>query len=67
MKTLTNKGLLILMVIFNWSVALDYFKIFSVGGGWLYWWLFPRLIAGTFILLAGISFFIVEAMQRASC
>ena len=50
----------ILMVIFNWSVALDYFKIFSVGGGWLYWWLFPRLIAGAFILLAGISFFIMS-------
>ena len=50
----------ILMVIFNWSVALDYFKVFSMGSGWLYWWLFPRLIAGSFILLAGISFFIMS-------
>ena len=50
----------ILMVIFNWSVALDYFKVFSMGGGWLYWCLFPRLIAGSFILLAGISFFIMS-------
>lgn len=50
----------VLMVIFNWSVALDYFKIFSMGGGWLYWWLFPRLVAGAFILLAGISFFIMS-------
>jgi len=53
-----TRGLAVaLMVIFNWSVTLDFFKIFSVGGGWLYWWLFPRLVAGTFILLAGISFF----------
>lgn len=49
----------VLMVFFNWSVALDYFKIFSMGGGWLYWWLFPRLVAGAFILLAGVSFFIM--------
>lgn len=49
----------VLMVIFNWSVTLDYFKIFSSGGGWLYWWLFPRLAASSFILLAGISFFLM--------
>ncbi len=49
----------VLMIAFNYSVTLDYFKIFSMGGGWLYWLLFPRLVAGTFILLAGISFFIM--------
>ncbi len=55
-----SRGLAVaLMVIFNWSVTLDYFKVFSMGGGWLYWWLFPRLVAGAFILLAGISFFIM--------
>ncbi len=56
----------VLMVIFNWSVALSYFNIFTAGGGWLYWWLFPRLIAGAFILLAGISFFIMAEKIKNS-
>lgn len=56
----------LLMVIFNWSVTLDYFKIFSMGGGWLYWWLFPRMVAGAFILLAGISFFIMAEKIKNS-
>jgi len=45
----------ILMVIFNYTFTLRYFNIYSVEGGWFYWFLLPRLIGGTFIFLAGFS------------
>src|SRR3989338_3381586 len=45
----------VLMVLFNYSFALDYLRIYTITEGWRFWWLFPRLVAGTFILLAGIS------------
>src|SRR3989338_641447 len=45
----------VLMVLFNYSFALDYLRIYTITEGWGFWWLFPRLVAGTFILLAGIS------------
>jgi uncharacterized membrane protein len=48
---------LVFMVIFNYSFALKYFGIVSFES-WHYWWLFPRLIASAFILLAGISLWI---------
>ena len=55
---------IVLMVIFNWSFALSF--IGAIKGGptnamslfsntWLYWWLFPRIIAASFITIAGIS------------
>ncbi|HIG96767.1 MAG TPA: DUF1624 domain-containing protein [Candidatus Aenigmarchaeota archaeon] len=51
-----GRGLaVILMVLFNYSFALDYFHIYRITEGWFFWWLFPRLVAGTFILLAGLS------------
>ncbi|HLD81073.1 MAG TPA: heparan-alpha-glucosaminide N-acetyltransferase domain-containing protein [archaeon] len=47
---------LVLMLAFNWSVTLDYFQVFSVfQGSWLYWQLFPRLVAGAFLFIAGTS------------
>lgn len=54
----TARGLaVVLMVLFNWSFTLYFLDVFTIvdGGNWLYWWLFPRLIGGTFILIAGIS------------
>jgi len=48
----------ILMVIFNYSFTLRYFNIYSVEGGWFYWYLFPRIIGGVFIFLAGFSLMI---------
>jgi len=45
----------ILMIIFNYAFALRYFGIYDVGLGFLFWWLFPRLIAGAFIFIAGLS------------
>lgn len=45
----------VLMVVFNYAFALDYLHIYTATNGWLFWWLFPRLAAGTFILVAGVS------------
>src|SRR3989344_1609060 len=45
----------ILMVIFNYSFTLRYFNIYNLEGGWFYWYLFPRIIGGAFIFLAGFS------------
>ncbi len=46
---------IIFMVLFNYSFALDYLNIYTLTEGWVFWWLFPRLIAGTFIFVAGVS------------
>ncbi len=46
---------IIFMVIFNYAFALDYLHVYTAASGWLFWWLFPRLVAGTFILVAGIA------------
>ena len=46
----------VLMVIFNYAFTLAYFQIYAVAGGWLFWFLFPRIIASIFIFLAGVSF-----------
>ncbi|MBI2232606.1 MAG: DUF1624 domain-containing protein [Candidatus Aenigmarchaeota archaeon] len=45
----------ILMIIFNYAFALRYFGIYDLDLGFLFWWLFPRLIAGAFIFIAGLS------------
>src|SRR3989338_10359033 len=45
----------LIMVLFNWSFTLSFLKVYTIDGGWLYWWLFPRLIGGSFIFLAGLS------------
>ncbi|MBI4174698.1 MAG: DUF1624 domain-containing protein [Candidatus Aenigmarchaeota archaeon] len=45
----------VLMVFFNYSFTLDYLRIYTITEVWGFWWLFPRLVAGAFILLAGIS------------
>jgi len=46
---------IILMIIFNYSFALSYLNIYSFNGGFLYWYVFPRIIGGTFIFIAGLS------------
>lgn len=46
----------VLMVIFNYAFALQYLRVASLDLGWLFWWLFPRIIASIFIIIAGISF-----------
>ena len=46
---------IILMIIFNYSFALSYLKIYNLNVGFLYWYVFPRFIGGMFIFLAGLS------------
>ena len=43
------------MLLFNWSYALHWLRLIATDNNWLYWWLFPRLVAGTFIFIAGLS------------
>ncbi|MBI2579632.1 MAG: DUF1624 domain-containing protein [Candidatus Aenigmarchaeota archaeon] len=57
---------LVLMVFFNYSVTLEYFRIFDISDAWMYDWLFPRLIASSFILVAGVSLWLSWS-RRPSC
>jgi len=54
---------IILMVIFNYSFALRFLGVYTLNAGSEYWWLFPRLIAGIFIFLVGISLSISRRRQ----
>lgn len=47
----------LLMVLFNWSYALRFLDIVSVVSfeNYFYWEIFPLLIAGSFMFIAGIS------------
>lgn len=45
----------VLMVFFNYAFTLDYLKIYTIAEGWGFWWLFPRLVAGAFIFIAGVA------------
>jgi uncharacterized membrane protein len=57
---------LILMLLFNWSYTLAYLGIFRIAEGDLYWWLFPRLIASTFIMIAGIMLSVGYAKNKGN-
>jgi uncharacterized membrane protein len=46
---------IILMIIFNYSFALYYLNIYTLASGPLYWYVFPRLIGGMFIIISGLS------------
>ena len=46
---------IILMIIFHFAFDLNYFGAYKLGLNWVFWDLFPRIIASIFILLAGIS------------
>ncbi len=54
----------ILMILFNYSFALSFLGIYTINADWLYWWLFPRVIAGMFIFLVGISLSISISRKR---
>ncbi|MCX6816147.1 MAG: heparan-alpha-glucosaminide N-acetyltransferase [Candidatus Aenigmarchaeota archaeon] len=54
----------ILMVIFNYAFTLKYFHVFEAGGGELFWFYFPRAVAGVFIFLAGLSLAISYARRK---
>jgi uncharacterized membrane protein len=43
------------MILFHFFFDLNYFNVYTLDSDWKFWWIFPRAIAGTFILLVGIS------------
>jgi len=53
------------MVISNYAFALRYFGVYDAGMDWLFWWLFPRVVAGTFIFIAGITAYIAYAKGKS--
>lgn len=48
---------IILMVIFNYSVTLAYFGLLNLTSNFLYWFVFPRFIAGIFVFVSGAAAF----------
>ncbi len=46
---------IILMVLFHIAFDLNYFTRYKLDFGWLFWFLFPRLIASIFIIVSGIA------------
>lgn len=56
----------ILMVLFNYAFALGFLGIYSIDGGWLFWRLFPRLIASAFIGVAGLSAYLMFSKSKDS-
>ncbi len=45
----------VLMVLFNWSFTLLFLNVYKLDLGNLYWIIFPQIIGGLFIFLAGLS------------
>ena len=54
----------VLMVIFNYSFALKFLGIFDLDLGWLYWWLFPRIIVTMFVAIAGLSVYLNHSQTK---
>jgi len=46
---------IVMMIAFHFFYDLKFFGIYNLGDNPLFWWLFPRTIASTFIFLVGIS------------
>jgi uncharacterized membrane protein len=46
---------IILMIIFNYSFALYYLNVYTLNGGFFYWYILPRFIGGMFIFISGLS------------
>jgi len=49
---------IILMVLFNYSITLDYFKLLKIPSGYLYHYLLPISIASIFIFMSGVTAYI---------
>lgn len=61
----TIRGIaVVLMVIFNWSFALSYFAVYTIDGGTLFWFWFPRILGAMFIFIAGVSFSVSYSKLR---
>ena len=44
-----------LMILFNYSFTLSYFGLVQIAPNFLYWFVFPRLIASVFVFLSGTA------------
>lgn len=49
---------IVLMILFNYSVTLSYFRLVNMPSDFLYWFVFPRAIALIFIFISGVAAFI---------
>jgi uncharacterized membrane protein len=45
----------VLMMIFNYSFALSFLDIYTVNGGFYYWYVFPRFVGAMFVSISGLS------------
>ena len=45
---------ILLMIFFNYSVTLTYFRLINLTYDFLYWFVFPRVIASIFIFISGV-------------
>ncbi len=46
---------IVLMILFHISFDLNYFGVYNLDFGWVFWYLLPRFIASIFIILTGVS------------
>lgn len=49
---------IVLMILFNYSVTLDYFRIINMLPGFFYSFVFPRAIASVFIFISGAAAYV---------
>jgi uncharacterized membrane protein len=52
------------MIIFNYSFALHYLNLYTLNGGSLYWYIFPRFIGGMFIFISGLSLTLMHSQNK---
>ncbi len=46
---------IVLMILFNYSVTLSYFRLINTPSDFLYWFVFPRAIASVFIFISVVA------------
>ncbi len=55
------RGLAIItMIIFNYAFTLSYLGVYRITNLSVFWYIFPRVIASTFIFLAGMSIVVIS-------
>jgi uncharacterized membrane protein len=53
------KGIdIVFMVLFNYSITLDYFKLIEIPSGYLYHYILPISIASIFIFMSGVTAYV---------
>jgi uncharacterized membrane protein len=55
---------IVLMIFFNYSVTLGYFGLIQFPSNFLYWFIFPRIIAGIFIFVSGVAAYVSYKNSR---